>query len=323
MYDLNNIGQSQTTGVGDFFRGIGTGLHALVENKTKEIQRQKNIDKLQRIGFNPQAAELLNHIQEVDPAHFSSVLQSLGEGAYAQPQQQGVQSLEQPAIQSGEVVAEKPKGLFKNKAADERAQAMRETATEKRLEPFLKGISEDYNISKQLYAKSRSMLENLQKNKAKFEKLRVAGALIDPNSKAGKILYSDPDVRKYIADSNGIVTLLANSRKGQPTNFKIRFEQLSKPDISQPVKTQEDLLRGIEQNAKDVFKVNKFVNEQQAKHGGKTPGNIREMLISQGIEDIFAGAEEELPEGSQYEENGKIFEIKNGQPVEIGAANAA
>ena len=133
MYDLNNIGQQEkTTGVGDFFRGIGTGLHSLVEHKTKELQRQKDIDRLQSMGFNPRAAELLNYIREVDPGHFTSVMQSLGEGAYQQSPQE-VQYPEQKA-QPEELVKEqitepsgekisiqkeiaKPKSLFEDKEA--------------------------------------------------------------------------------------------------------------------------------------------------------------------------------------------------------------
>ena len=97
----------------------------------------------------------------------------------------------------------------------------RDIAEQARIEPFLKGQYEDFNMAKKLRSKAEGMLKILKEHKKEW-----------PGFVTGKFpesFHRNPAVRKYIADANTVVTLLANSRKGQPTNAKLRFDHENHP----------------------------------------------------------------------------------------------
>jgi len=162
MEYLNNIGRSPSTSGGDFFRGIGSGLMGLVENKTKEIQRQKEMDLYQRSGFTPQASELLTHIREVDPSHFNNILQSLGQGAYQQaPQQQQEFAPQEYAPSERVEISEGPKGISEKVSIEKGAPLFEDKEAKKRAHEEQKIINKEvYPYIKEVQNKAKSAKEN-------------------------------------------------------------------------------------------------------------------------------------------------------------------
>ena len=266
--------------------GLAQGLNALTQNKMNQIQAAKTSELFQNAGYTPEAAHLLSHLQQQNPDHFHQVLGQLGGGAA----QQGKSGVFGGSGGASDIQQQK-------------LQQARELADEKKTEPFLKGLAEDYRNAQVLRSKAKGMLDNLEKNEKKFPG-QTAGYIA--RKTGAEELYRDPDVAKYIADSTSLVSALANSRKGQPTNFKIKFEQLSKPQLSQPLATQKALLRDIIKNADNVFKTNKFVNSQKESNQGRIPGDIRERLINAGLEDLDIGEGDTTQKNAQAEFKGNF-----------------
>ncbi len=260
--------------------GLGRGLSELASHKMKQLQAAKTSELFQNAGYTPEASQLLGHLEQTHPEHFHQIVSHLGSGGMQSQQQQ------QPLFGSGS---------GGNDIQHQKLQQARELADEKKNEPFLKGQSEDFNNAKRLYSKAKSMLDNLEKNKKKWPG-QLRGTITPDKA------YTDPDIRKYLADGASLVSALASSRKGQPTNFKIKFEQLSKPDLTMPYDTQKDLLKSIIKDSEDVFKVQKFIGSEKQKYGGKLPGDIREKLVQSGLGDIVGEASNDEYKG-QYRKN--------------------
>ena len=291
--------------------GLGQGLSMLAQNKMGEIQMQKKAKAWEGIGLDPQMANFIVQQPEWLQKEWVRRLEGLG-------QQQGQQQM---AGQDGQQQPQRPLfGKSVSGSSDiqrQKLQQARDIADEKKNEPFLKGLAEDYRNAQALRSKAKSMLENLQKNKAKFPHRLVGKAVPD-------WAYGDKDVRKYLADSTSLVTALANSRKGQPTNFKIKFEQLSKPDLSMPHETQVELLNDIIKNTDNVFKANKLISRQKELNQGKVPGDIRERLIASGLEDLGDGeginqnSTSQFQAGQELDELPKASSVPSGTEVEYG-----
>ena len=259
--------------------GLGQGLARLAQNKINEIESQKESQLFQNAGYTPEAAKLLVHLKRNNPNNFHHILGMVGNQGQQTGEGQGQPGSAQP--------------LFSNKGSsqNEALQLKRDIANEKKIEPFLVGLSQDYNSAKVLYSKAKGMLENLQKNKKKWPN-QLIGTIAPEQS------YTDKDIRKYLADSTSLVTALANSRKGQPTNFKLKFEQLSKPNLSQPYETQVELLKGIIKDAENVFKTQKYVSHIKDQNQGKYPSDLREKLIQHGITDLTLEEPENINQNS-------------------------
>lgn len=285
--------------------GLAQGLNALTQNKMKQIHAAKTAELFQNSGYTPEASHLLAHLQQQNPDHFHNVLSQLGQGARQQMQGQDGQQY-QPIFGGSSGV---------NDIQQQKLDQARDLADEKKNEPFLKGLAEDYRNAQVLRSKAKSMLENLRKNKSKFPG-QTKGLLVE---KTGTEKWlRDPNVRKYLADSTSLVTALANSRKGQPTNFKLKFEQLSKPDLTMPFETQEALLQDIIMNTDKVFRANKFISSQKESNQGKVPGDIRERLISSGLEDLEVGEGIDQGSISQFQSGQELDELPKASSVPVG-----
>lgn len=255
-----------------FGTGLGTGLQSLAENKLKQAQQSQ----------------------------WSNVVNQILGGS---SQQEGSQSLQVPPGLNEKTVLPLAQLAFKKQSEDRKASEFehkQDVATQEKLEPFLRGQSEDYNNAKKIYTKAKSMLGILKKNKEKWP--TVTGYLPE-------VLQRDPEVRKYIADANNLVTLLSGSRKGIPTNFKIKLEQLSKPSLTQPYETQVGLLEDLLKDADRVFLTQKKISDLKKQHGGKLPRDVRQQLIEEGLE----SSEEEESDMTKYagdnvqDDQGKLY----------------
>lgn len=263
--------------------GIQTGVQALLEQKLQAMgqeqqanQRQKALEGLQKSGLlgeniTPDALQGLKHVPE-------TLLNTILKQKMQEPQNAAYARALQGILGGDEgSVGQLPAGLSAQQAGQlaelgiKKQKQIRES--QKDIEPFLKEHGNDLKMSKELHKKATAMLENLEKNKAKFPK-GLFGYKPD-------ILQRDPDVRKYVADANTLVSLLAGSRKGTPTNFKIRLEQLSKPSLNQPIETQEALLRDIIGSAEDVFKTDETIRNIKKENKGLYPRDLVSQLVEQ------------------------------------------
>jgi hypothetical protein len=97
-----------------------------------------------------------------------------------------------------------------------------------------------------------------------------------------------------------LVTAIANTRKGVPTNYKTKLEQYAKADISQPIETQRRLLEGVVENTGESEERNNFLVSQKDKKGNY-PYDLVSRVSKFGTEQqqkhkIFKYDEEEVPE---------------------------
>jgi len=270
-------------------QGLASGLQALAQNKLQEVHRGKIADQFQK-GFNvhPDLAQNMAMLYQSNPKEFTSqfhnYLQNIGGGTV--PGQQ-LQEGEEPKYNTYQ-----PGGA----KVESKEDIKRDIAEQARIEPFLKGQYEDFNMSKKLYSKAKSMLDILEKNKKDWPGF-IGGKLPDT-------FHRNPAVRKYLADANSLVTLLANSRKGQPTNAKIRFEQLAKPNLDQPYETQKALLEDVIKDTELVFDTQKNLEKIKKEHGNKFPGDIRQRIIEGGLESIGGGQkameDQGFPDAKQF-----------------------
>jgi hypothetical protein len=169
-----------------------------------------------------------------------------------------------------------------------------------RLAPFIEQEAKELKAQQDAGKIAKKMLNILNKNEKKWP--GVIGGNI--GNLAGKELESlilrDPDVREYMSLGTALVTAIANTRKGVPTNYKTKLEQYAKADISQPIETQRRLLEGVVENTDEAEERNKFLVSQKDKKGNY-PHDLVSRVSQFGREQqqkhkIFKYDEEEVPE---------------------------
>lgn len=269
---INDPGRAATFGQ-NFGQSLGSGLQALLQHKLGEkvqaAQQSKTAQGLQGLGFNQAEA---NQISMLAPEIQSQVVKQ----KLQQPNQQSfAQALQ--GILGGSELGELPGGLTAQQAGQLAEIGIKKNKqiaeSQKELKPFLQAHGQDLKNAKTIHQKATAMLENLEKNKAKFP----TGLL----SYAPEVTFRDPDVRKYVADANTLVTLLAGSRKGMPTNFKIKLEQLSKPNLNQPIETQVALLKDLLESSQDVFQADENIRRIKKENKGLYPTDLVERLVEE------------------------------------------
>ena len=201
----------------------------------------------------------------------------------------------------------------------EGAQQFREQQS---IKPFLHAEVEDYKAKKNAGDIAKSMLENIKTNKDRWPGPLVGNLPVS----AQNLIVRDKNVRKFIADANSLVTALAGTRKGVPTNFKLKLEALSKADLSQPIETQEELLKDVIKKSKQAADRQKYISG--LKKDGKYPLDIEQKVVeydlrNEDLEQFEIGQEldslpnvgsmefDNLPQGFSAEQNG-ILHTKVG-----------
>lgn len=298
--------------------GLSEGLEYLARQKinslTAEKSRQQSLSGLSALGYNPQEAEAISYlppdIQKIaisekvkrpDQQFSQDLNQLLGYGEPGVPQgiagqqesnqnvpatssafkrEQGVPAGIEQQKESGK--PKKPKIPANLSVSDQlkvakflndqkKENANQEKAGKSALEPYLKGRSEDYTNGKKIKSIAETMLTNLKKHKNKWP--TGLGRFIPDQ------IRSDKDLSKYALDANKLVLELAQSRKGNPTNFKTRLEQLAKPNLSQPIETQIEALNDIIKTADQSIGSYQKLLDLKKQHGGKFPSDVRERLL--------------------------------------------
>lgn len=344
-YRHGNQNQQQGSGLlGQLGQGLGRGLTRFAESKLQQIEQRNAYhdisSRLQGVGLTPQEAD---YVATLPPQYQIPLLQQLGMGRQQQqPQeqfQQPQQQMGQPNMQVGPeqhqqanqmVQQQRPSFLQaigqtgaqpfdrKEQRAEEKHQLELEKgklAEYEKLEPFLKGQAEDYKNAKNLSVVARRMKENLLKNKKKWP--GITGYL--PSG-----VFRDADIRKYIADANKLVLLSASSRKGQPTNFKVRLEQLTKPELNQPIQTQLDLLDDYIKDADEVFGNQRNIDRIRQENNGRYPRDLAQKLIESQLNDIdnqggpasAMGKQEQAPQNASQQQPQQEQQQENESPEE-------
>lgn len=315
-----------------FGTGIGQALQNLAAMKTQQYQQQQAAARgaqfWQQLGLPAESAMAFAQAPEAVQKSLLDRLEGIGVGqpmqqqAMAQPGQQALQQGQLPetggikiganpiekrhreTIKQQELAREQ-----KEKFHKENLEAQEQSEIEKQIAPYLKEHNTDFRNSKILYKTAKRMLENIEKNKKKFPTL---SALAPEELQAA--IQRDPDIRDYMRDANQLVILLSNSRKGQPTNFKTKLEKAAKIDINQPIEAQITGLKHLIDDSKEVFERNKQINEIKKKHGGKYPRHIQSEIINRDAAEMDPlSYPDYYEEGTEYEDNGVIYTLKNGE----------
>lgn len=334
IYQRQGLGELLGSGLG---QGLGAGLQQLAQNKLQEVTNRQQQGKMssalqQLLNFTPERANAAAPLPEsILRELFKQHLQAPANAKYAEAlsgilggDQGGGMGIEQEgSIQNPNAI---PSGLSQQQAfqlaqlklqAQERdrknkqAEEDREMKVQDKLEPFLKAQAEDYSSAKKIYAAAKRMRKLLDENKSKF-----------PGWVTGQLpewAHRDPAVREYIALSNKLPLLLASSRKGQPSNYKVRLEQMSKAHVGQPIETQREILDELERESKSVFDTQKSIAEAREKNDGKLPRDLRQKLIEGGLSSESEDQSEELSTyaGSDIVEDdkGQIYKWDSSQSM--------
>lgn len=335
--------------------GLSSGLQALIQHKMNQMTQQQQLTRgakfWEGLGLAPDKAIQFASAPEAIQKSLLDRLEgvSVGTGDQMQPQglnqllgrQEGFspnelqQALSQEPQQEGglriganpmerrhkETLAQQEKlAQDKREFEREKLEVKQKQAREAANRPVIKGITEDFTNYKKIYSKSKEMLDILKKNKDKWPDL--SGYIPEK-------FHRDPDVRRYLKYKNQLTSLLAGARKGQPTNFKVKLEQQSGPELTQPFETQEAVLQDFLDDAQEVFKTFKDMSEitksDPSADLGIELGNRSIARLNENkkpTEETFS----ELPDASKYPgkiatnpSTGKKLKSVNGQWQPIAA----
>lgn len=322
--------------------GFSQGLQALADGKMRQItqhhqqilanqqrqQQQQEINLgLQKVGFTPEQSQQLamlplpileevvkGKLREGNEQAYSQALQGiLGEGQ--QPMgpalQQSANGLphginSQQATKLVELQLQK-KALGEKKEKEERDFQHK---IDQDLKPILTEYTKDAKNAHHVKKVASEMLNYIEKHKDEFPGQAVGWL----SEKTG--VHLNPKVRTYMAKANQLVTLLAHSRRGQPTNFKIKLEQAAKPSVDKPIETQEELLRGIISDADEALNIPSTIEGIRQSNNGRYPSDLGQLLlknqINQGDEQVAKKNKQPKHEESRQLDDGS-WELYDAQ----------
>lgn len=331
--------QKQNLG-GDLGTLIGQGLENYAKTHLQNMLEAKQRSQIQRglggvpgLNLTPEQAQNLAYLPEKDRAvALRTLLQqsnmaTLGDLLNLSANRgevQGFKEGEQQGINEGEEIERQAENqllgkrvspqmanlYYKGKELELKKQKYgteqeKETARQQeKLQPFLHAHAQDVKHASEIGKVASRMKKTLEEFKDKFPNLYVGNL---PEQ-----FFSDPKVRKFIADARLLATLKANSRKGQPTNFKTKLELASKADINKPYETNIEILNDDIAATQYAHDIDKFIKDQ--KKNGLYPTDIETLVANREAAENNPLAYPELfQEGTTYmDDNGTIYKIENG-----------
>src|SRR5579872_315474 len=347
-------GQSLGGSLGSAFgTGLGGTLSQLANQRANRLKQQAGLQGIE--GISPEQAEQLSNLS---PETLGPVLkelinqprrQALGKAVSglanrlypSQPGQEqepidfeGLGGKEGLDILNTMIAAENKKRDFEERQREfQEKQETRKTEQEEKNElkrekqnleyansvkPFINQKATEFHQFSQARKIAERMKKNLMEHKSKFP-----GALVGNLPESGRrLLIRDPNVRKFTSDADKLVILLANTRKGQPTNYKTKLERFAKADISQPAETMEAILNDVIEDANLSEQENRYINSSKDKESGRYPLDIAQRLSNfeiqqrEGLPNPFDYSEDTIIEvnGKTFKRNGDSWEeIKGGQ----------
>jgi len=184
-------------------------------------------------------------------------------------------------------------------------------AQQQTLQPFITKVTERAERWKNIRGKAEKALELLQKAHDKF-----------PGWFTGNLpenvqpwLIRDPDVRDYQSLVLEMIPMIAAEGDDKRlTNLKLQLTKAAKPNVSQPIKTQMDVLEGIIDLSNEKKDINNFLLAQEDKATGFYPNDLRSRVSE------FSAAQEDPLKYPRYfkhntiiEDHGKLFMNVNGK----------
>jgi hypothetical protein len=177
----------------------------------------------------------------------------------------------------------------------------REYKEQAALRPVVEAEVKDIRAQRNSRKIAKEALDNLVKNEKKWP-----GMFRGLATKAlGDWAVQDPDVRKYVADISKLVMAEAGTRRGQPTNYKVKLEQLAKSDLSMPYETQKKLLESIINKGDEAELRLRFINEVKNEQG-QYPTDLSTRIAE------FDMALDNPLEYPQYYKKNDTYEDDNG-----------
>lgn len=300
--------------------GIGSGLQQLAEMKLKEMAQLKQQQRYSQ-GITPlfekaglstdQAGQLGTLLASLGEKERTAAFQnispfiSLFRGTPAQTSQNGMQTnqkIEDIFKSPQQKIQEETLQLKREKA--EREKDAQGRAEFQNVKPILEAQHQDYKSAKRLHKLATDMKKILlEVGEENWPTLLGQGP---------SFLIRDPKIRKYIAQSSTLMTLLAQSRKGQPSNYKTRLEGLGKASVDQPYQTQIELLDDVINDSNDVFQIQKDILNLKENNKGEYPRDLGQRLVE--LQEQRRG----YPDGTVIEDDeGNYKIIINGQEQNI------
>lgn len=295
-----------------------------MQQRLEQGKKDNFINILESLNYDPKLARL---IANVDPKTAASLLsnlpamsspeQMLSDKFNQLPMEQQEQSV-QPKMQIGEEQPGKQMQLNKPqtyqeivsnalrpkmteyqerraKAAEESAQSRVEKEKwqqQSHIRSLIHEEQEDYKREKEVAKLANRMMGTLKKVKNKWPNFFIGNM----DERGRNLFIRDPEVRSLMAEANELMILKAQTRKGLPSNFKIKLEGLAKADVSQPYDTAESLIKDTLKSFNTKTDRIKYLLGQQ-KEDGTYPQDLETMLINY---DLKHGLTNMRPELGKY-----------------------
>lgn len=288
-----------------FSTALGTGLQQLAAHKLEQLSQQRERERyskaIQQIPGVPE--KVGNLLANVSPEERKLLFQNLGGlmGLFQQQEptaQAGItpsgldESIQQQVQQQISPQVEQAKRIqdvftspgekrqqelleLKKQSATEKAFTKKQQAIDKANEPFLTQLNKGIPVAEEMYDKANEMLKLLETGK-------VANTLVGSIAETpgiGRIAkpFLNEESQRFLALSNDIAALLA-ANSGVATNFKIKFAQERKPNLTQKVATQKALTEDIIKQAKKVLERERIANELVGKNNYQQPPNLKSQV---------------------------------------------
>jgi hypothetical protein len=309
-YILDQEPKKQAELLQEYEQGLNTWKANQQGAQQQQIQTQQQGNNVSDGEFDDQdLSQIAQYLdspeaqQELTPEEIATgkqKLQARAQQAQVPQQEQAVpqQLPQKPSF--GEAIGGRGAGKTAEGGRTEKQEAMA-FKTQESIAPFLETEAKDYRANLAASKLAQKMLTNLQEHKKEWPGALV-GNLPGP---AQSLLVRNKHVREYVANANELVTLLAGTRKGVPTNFKIKLEQLSKADLGMPIGTQEEILKNIIAKKDEASDRQRFINSQ--KKNGEYPHDLPQMVAQ------FDLAQDEPLSHPQFYKDGTVIEEDDGK----------
>lgn len=246
-------------------------------------------------GLMPQLQQM--QAPQLSPEVAQQVLRQQAQQPQQQMQQPQQQPMQQQPVVPAPVAIKGAKGA-KTAHQEEMERIAQESATEKVQTPIRKYIAaqrEHYEASAKASKLAETMLDQMKVIKNRWPDF-ITGNM---SEKAKAMLLRDPLVRTIMGEANELMILKAQSRRGLPSNFKIKLEGLAKADVSQPYGTAINLLRNTVNDHKDETQRMKFLLSLKGEKG-TYPGDTESRILDYDIKQTEQREKGALPDAAGH-----------------------
>lgn len=276
-------------------------------DQAKQIQQRQFWTNLLPEGTDPSVIESFINAPAPVQAAMAERLDLSALGNISQRAEQAAPSVEQdPEIKQQDEPISSKKPLFGPSKEERKFQQAEKVENYKKINKEFDNLSKSYQAIEELSTK----LDKAEKIAALIQKQgnwpSAGFSFLTPEAK--EAFYRKPHVQELRSLLNDIVITMSQSRKGLPSNYKIKMEAAAKPSIEMPFDDFKARVQGIRDANQPVIDRYQFFNKQK---DAKT-GRFNENALSQ-LQDYDASRTNPL-EYPQFFPEGKIIrETKTGK----------